>query len=281
MISTVEIKTLEDANQLLLDRRYDDRIGRLRSDFLYRGVPSSSYDMKTSLYRNCGDLQETLEASVLKYFRKYAVTDQSELSSSVWRQMMIGQHYGLPTRLLDWSHSPLVAMHFATSENHPGDISKRNGVVWRIDAKELSDLLPDSYKAVLKNNLTKYFSADMLDTIAPTTREYDKAMGSSAMAIIEPASVDQRIINQYACFSVVPMGIDNIEQFLDENTEHTIKYIIDKEIRWGVRDTLDQLNISERILFPGLDGLSKWIARHYYVKSSDSRDSLSPTYSKR
>lgn len=266
MINIVEIKTLQDANQLLLDRPYDERIGRLRSDYLYRGVASSEYEMQTSLARNCADLQATLEQSVLKYFRKYAVTEEPSISGSVWRQMIIGQHYGLPTRLLDWSHSPLVAMHFATSEPHPGDISQRNGVVWRIDARELSELLPHDYRNVLKSNMTKYFSADMLDQIAPTPQDYDKAMGDKAMVIVEPPSTDQRIINQYSYFSVVPMGIANIEKFLEDNTRNTVKYIIDKGVRWQVRDTLDQLNMSERILFPGLDGLSKWIGRHYYVK---------------
>jgi len=272
MISVVEIKTLQDANQLLLDRQYDSRIGRLRSDYLYRGVPSSLYEMKTSLFRNCKDLQESLEQSVLKSFRKYAVAEDPSMASSVWRQMVLGQHYGLPTRLLDWSHSALVAMHFATSESHLDDISKRDGVVWRIDARELSELLPENYKMVLRQNMTKFFSVDMLSSVAQTTRDYDLAMGDSSMVIVEPSSIDQRIINQYAYFSVVPMGIENIEQFLDENTEHTVKYIIDKNVRWGVRDTLDQLNISERILFPGLDGLSKWIARHYYVKGVNTEE---------
>ena len=49
-------------------------------------------------------------------------------------------------------------------------------------------------------------------------------------------------------------------------TENTARYIIKKELRWQVRDLLDQLNISERIVYPGLDGLSMWLARHYYVK---------------
>ena len=41
---------------------------------------------------------------------------------------------------------------------------------------------------------------------------------------------------------------------------------IKKELRWRLRDMLDQLNINERIVYPGLDGLSAWLARYYYVK---------------
>ena len=67
-------------------------------------------------------------------------------------------------------------------------------------------------------------------------------------------------------FSVIPMGMTDIEGFLDAHTKNTVKYVIDRNLRWRVRDMLDSLNISERLLYPGLDGLSKWIARHYYVK---------------
>ena len=86
------------------------------------------------------------------------------------------------------------------------------------------------------------------------------------MVIIEPPSINQRIVNQYSFFSLVPMQMTDIEGFLDEHTENTVKYIIKADLRWRVRDMLDQLNMSERIVYPGLDGLSKWIARHYYVK---------------
>ncbi|MEO1748606.1 MAG: FRG domain-containing protein, partial [Pseudomonadota bacterium] len=41
------------------------------------------------------------------------------------------------------------------------------------------------------------------------------------------------------------------------------KIIIPKELKWLVRDRLDQSNISERTLFPGLAGLSDWLKRHY------------------
>ena len=65
---------------------------------------------------------------------------------------------------------------------------------------------------------------------------------------------------------MIPTDMKDIEKFLNDHTRNTVKYVIDRKLRWRVRDMLDSLNISERMLFPGLDGLSKWIARHYYVK---------------
>ncbi len=57
-----------------------------------------------------------------------------------------------------------------------------------------------------------------------------------------------------------------MEKFLDDNTENTVKYIIHRDLRWDLRDILDQLNINERIIYPGMDGVAKWLARHYYVR---------------
>lgn len=70
-------------------------------------------------------------------------------------------------------------------------------------------------------------------------------------------------MNQYSFFTV---GIENLEDLLDRKTNNTVKYIIDKKLRWDLRDILDQLNMNERMIYPGKDGIAKWLARHYYVK---------------
>ena len=62
---------------------------------------------------------------------------------------------------------------------------------------------------------------------------------------------------------------DDCKDFLEKYTKNTVRFIIKKDLRWQARDLLDQLNISERIVYPGLDGLSKWLERHYYVKDGE------------
>ena len=106
----------------------------------------------------------------------------------------------------------------------------------------------------------------MLETVAKNTSEYDDAMKSDSMVLLEPFSSDQRIINQYSYFSILPREIVNLEDFFEKNTCNTVKYILDKSIKWHIRDMLDQCNTNERTVYPGLDGIAMWLKRHYYVR---------------
>ncbi len=266
MITTIYIDKLEDIFPLITEQKYDATKDRHRSSFLYRGLSKSEYTLETSLMRNCSQKQDVLEKSILRNFAKYAESEEPRIKDSVWHQMIFGQHHGLPTRLLDWSYSPLIAMHFACGDSYLPDLDKNDCCIWKIDIDELNSLLPKDYKELLDYNRAFLFTINMLDKVAADLEKYDVDMSDKAMALVEPPSIDQRIINQYSYFSVVPMGMTSIEDFLDKYTKNTCKYIISKDIKWRIRDMLDQMNINERTVYPGLDGLSAWLKRHYFVK---------------
>lgn len=269
MIETVFIDSIDGVMKLISEQKFNPDIRRVRSPYFYRGMPDANYKLTTSLRLNCKHLHKELESSVLRNFSKYACIEDPTLSSSIWKQMMIGQHHGLPTRLLDWTYSPLIALHFANTENNFDKLDKRDCVVWRFDMQAANKNLPSRYREALRRQHSFVFSVDTLTSIVDSIDQYDIDMGSEAFVNIEPPSVDQRIINQYSFFSIIPSGISDIEDFLEKRTDHTMKYIISKEIRWQIRDMLDQFNISERILYPGLDGLSRSLARHYFVRKDN------------
>lgn len=217
---------------------------------LFRGLSNASYHLTTSLARNGGD-----ELSLLRNFAKYSALE----GASVWKQMVIGQHHGLPTRLLDWSLSPLVALYFAISEKNPEDIYKHDCTVWQIDVDEVNSLLPVKYQAMFDKN-AKFLTLQKLKNRHIKLRNIDE---DQAVILLEPPAIDARIINQYSFFSIVPSSLE-METFLS-STKNTVKYIISKHIRREIRKMLDKLNISERTMLPGLDGMCAQLNRFYNV----------------
>jgi hypothetical protein len=267
MITVKYIKTIDGLKDLIFEQTYNATIGRTRSSYCYRGMRNADYDLTTSLHRNCKNACAKLEQPLLDNFINYGRIEDPSINESVWKAMVIGQHYGLPTRLLDWTHSTLVALHFATLEENLDKLGQRDCVVWRIDLRDLNRNLPSKYQEYLERKNTFVFSLDGLAEVAKDIQQYDADMGDHAMVCFEPPSVDQRIVNQYSFFSAVPSGITDIETFLDTHTENTVKYVIDKSLRWELRDILDQMNINERMILPGTAGIAQWLARHYYVNS--------------
>lgn len=266
MITTIRLDTIEKVLNLLQQQEYKTEIDRHRSLYFYLGMPNADFHLDTSLKRNCKEHYRELEKAMLRNFTKYAVIEDPGLANDVWRQLIVGRHHGLASRLQDWTHSPLISLHFATTGESLSKMDEHDAVIWRVDIREINKKLPEKYRAELEKNKAHIFTLDMLNSVVSNLEEYDRDMGGRSMVLLEPPSIDERIVNQYSHFFIVPSDMEDIERFIDENTEGTIKYIVDKNLKWRIRDMLDQLNVTERMIFPGLDGLTAWLNRHYYVK---------------
>ena len=87
----------------------------------------------------------------------------------------------------------------------------------------------------------------------------------------EPPALDDRIVNQFAYFSVLSDPALSFDDWLasrapgDPAVSWT-KIIIPASIKWEVRDKLDQANLNERTLLGGLDDLRSWLRRHYWPR---------------
>ena len=104
MITTIHIKDIDGVKDLLFEQKRNQDNGRYRSSYFYRGMPDKSFSLTTSLARNCGEKASLLEPHLLSNFVKYASIEDPSIEESVWKAMIVGQHHGLPTRLLDWTH---------------------------------------------------------------------------------------------------------------------------------------------------------------------------------
>jgi hypothetical protein len=237
---------------------WQESIHRYRSNFAFRGRNDADEDLRTSLLRLGGDVR-SLEGVLLRAFRRYAQREAVPFDS-IWNWLALAQHHGLPTRLLDWTYSPYVALHFAVSSV---PLFHRDGVVWCMDYPRANEELPDALRRALETEGAAVFTAEMLEQAAGGLREVEELAADAYVVFLEPPSLSERIVNQYALFSLMSRPDVRLDDWLAERPELVRRIVIPAELKWEVRDKLDQANITERVLFPGLDGLSKWLTRYY------------------
>ena len=108
----------------------------------------------------------------------------------------------------------------------------------------------------------------MIDRVARRRSELDHlAEDDDFVLFLEPPSFDDRIVNQYALFSLMSSARASLDEWCVQHGDLVRRIVIPAQLKWEVRDKLDQANITERVLFPGLDGLSRWLRRYYLPRS--------------
>src|SRR4051812_8132640 len=123
MSAEIRAKSWMHLHEVLFENSWREGINRHRSNFVFRGVPHASHGLETSLQTG-GFVAH--EKHLLTSFRKYALRSAVH-GDFVWNWLSLAKHHGLPTRLLDWSYSPYVALHFAT---HNLSDFNTDGVIW-------------------------------------------------------------------------------------------------------------------------------------------------------
>jgi hypothetical protein len=246
--------------ELIFTDSWDAGIQRHRSRHAFRGVSDQGYKLDSGLMRLGGPYLQ-LEGHLLRNFKKYAHKSIVE-RDSLWHWLSVAQHHGLPTRLLDWTYSPLVALHFATTELSRYDV---DGAVWVVDYAKAHNILPQNVRRPLQREGAQVYTVEMLSETVASLKDLDglSSAESDFALFFEPPSLDDRIVNQFAYFSVLSRADLAMDDWLTLHPSVWTKIIIPSGLKWEVRDKLDQSNITERVLFPGLDGLSEWLKRHY------------------
>ena len=254
---TIIVESWSHLQDVLYTDSWNKQLSRYRSSYVYRGLEDSQYKLTTTLNR----LGEShLEKHLLRNFRKYSQKQVQQEYRSVWNWLALAQHHGLPTRLLDWTYSPYIALHFTTA-----DFAKyeRDGMIWAVNYVDAKAYLPDQLSLVIKEEGSHIFTAEMLERAVSSLLELGRLKKDDFAIFFEPPSIDERIVNQYAVFSMMSNPNIMISDWLkDKNIRH-FKIVIPAHLKWEIRDKLDQSNINERVLFPGLDGLATWLKRHY------------------
>jgi hypothetical protein len=255
----MDIATVDSWSELddaIAEASRDDHGGHGHSPLVFRGLARSSYTNASSLARLGGDFP-SLERHLIRNFRKYAHRESP--GPTMWDWLSLGQHHGLPTRLLDWTFSPLVALHFATA-SWPRD----EAILWAIDSEGAHRLLPDVLRGALAAEGSLVFTTELLARHARDLEGLDElTTGDPFLLFFEPPSLDERIVNQAAVLSVLSDPTCHLDVWLEDHTHLWRAWRIPPRVKHEIRERLDQAHVTERVLLPGLDGLASWLTRYY------------------
>jgi hypothetical protein len=246
-------RELDDA---ITDPAFGRHAQHARPTLVFRGLARATYTNTSSLARLRGDYVG-LERHLLRNFRKYA--HQEAPGPTEWDWMALGQHHGLPTRLLDWTFSPLVALHFATA-SWPED----DAVLWAVDVQATHRALPGELRDTLEREGSLLFTTELLARHAGNVEELDRLRADEPFALFfEPPTLDARIANQAAVLSVIAEPTCHMQDWLGAHDGTCRAWRIPAQLKSEIRERLDQAHVNERVLMPGLDGLAAWLRRYY------------------
>lgn len=239
----------------------------------YRGEPSTTTPLLPRLFR-----QRHNENQLLQFFRMKAPTywNQCPDREATDQWLFLAQHSGLPTRLLDWTESALIALHFAlTDPSDPRDNLAR--WVWMLDPIALNRRSL-SAPATTADKAPDYVSGES-DEFPLTWIYYpgDSGMinigsyniagawekdtkGVSLPVAIQPTNIHPRMTVQRSCFTV--HGKDK-RSALEQVPELLRRYDIEPRDCAGMRTELRALGISHASVFPDLDHLAQELRERF------------------
>lgn len=261
--------------------------------FLFRGMEDREYKLLPSVYREVKDqvdeativnskyLSSSNEIGILRNFIQDASAYVPQLDTNdIVRWAELAQHHGVPTRFLDWTENPLVALYFACESNKNSDavvwvLHKRNYLHYankhdenRFKWKNQYATNEDAIKALLTvspSDGVKYSQLWRLPLIY-TPYYFDHRMSAQASWFMvwgtEKRALEELIDD--SSFMKYEPPIDGIRSFgIPQEERFIYRFFIHQSEKQMIMRQLDRMGIHAKMLFPGLDGIGKRIERTY------------------
>jgi hypothetical protein len=231
----------------------------VRSDpsVVWRGQTCSRWPLTPSLFRSEPKWKDwswqSKEQGLLRDFTKSNVRWLKEhYAEKFIERLALAQHHRLPTRLLDWTESPLIAAFFACSDVADDPEHLEEGALWRLhtnavrfelteERSERTELPDGSHSPAIPGNTPKGLNEEF-DTF-----------------LFYPHRLHARQVNQLAAYTVHPNPRQNLTDFSQilRSEESLVKYIFTKENKRKAFEKLWSLGIRYENLFPDPDGAAK------------------------
>jgi hypothetical protein len=246
----------------------------LPNHYVFRGHANAAWPLQSSLERVVGpawssdSARKSEDYSLERFKSKFHLYDRDNLmpdSKLAWLAVM--QHYGVPTRLVDFTSSPYVALYFALETYQP--VTRSDFAVYALD---FSALMERSIKYIKKKDSS--FKETRASISPKQDKVFDEIVDRFAYDIAwvtEPPRHNARLDRQGGCFVVSGNRNRRIAEVLELGLYkkcNFTKYVIDGTLYTGIFALLRKMNLTSKSLYGDLDGLARSIRMELQVYSA-------------
>lgn len=219
---------------------------------------------------------EEVERRVLAVFANHVIGHVNHIPRNDWEMLALAQHHRLPTRFIDWTANPLVALYFATRETEEsaaGALLDSAVYILIQETVSYTDLLETRMEEAIENLRTKLDKEDaqveetdaeasvkrIKERIAAEQKVKDEILKElspftiSSNVIYDPPHVSPRIRAQDAALLACFNPLDPLEE------KDYLEVIVKAGAHDEIRRRLDQYGVFDKQLYPDLDGMAKWL----------------------
>ena len=253
---------------------YLERVERLQKKaghpLWFRGTRKMTYPLIPSFYRHpkltSSDAIQELERKLMTRFRQRSIPYLSRDISDDWEALFFMQHYGVPTRLLDWTENPLTGLHFALMSTTSKTTTRgkvkitKSAAVWVLD--------PESWNEAALRRVSY--------TGGPLTPGDEALKGYSPSSVwagtpthpvaLYGAHNSPRIVAQQGVFTIFGSNRTPMEELIRSgifSATGLSRVVISPARIEPMRNSLLNHGITESTVFPDLEGLARETKRHF------------------
>lgn len=249
-------------------------LNSLPNNYIFRGHADSKWKLESTLERTLGKkwssrLASEFEEHYLNLFMsKYHIYNENEhapKSKLSWLSVM--QHYGVPTRLIDFTESPYIALYFAMEA-----YVSQGGADLSIYAIDYSAIMDASLNFISKKD--SKFQLSRKDLIGKQDIVFDETVDRYSHEVVwvtEPLELNARIDRQAGTFLISGDKERQVEDLLDSDMYRNCsikKYCIDHTLYESIYALLRKMNINAKSIYGDLSGLAKSIKMDMQVHAS-------------